>query len=73
MSNAFLSLKGDQSVLSTLQAAANRKPSADELFEQRVSFVYSAMSEKSGVSRERVRELVSAHGVAPATLDSQSK
>jgi len=73
MPDAFLSLKSDQSVLSTLRAAARRTVSADELFEQRVSFVYSAMSDKSGVSRDRVRELVSRHEGSRATIGNLPK
>lgn len=61
MADAVLSLRGDQKVLDSLRAAAKRKQTPAELFDQRVSFVYSAMSEKSGVSREQVRQMVSAH------------
>ena len=73
MTNTFLSLKSGEAALSTLKAAANRKPSTNELFEQRVSFVYSAMSGKSGVSRERVRELVGAHESSRADAFTQTK
>jgi hypothetical protein len=61
MADAILSLKSDPRVLDSLRAAAQQTPTTAELFEQRVSFVYSAMSEKSGVSREQVRQFVSAH------------
>jgi len=61
MADAVLSPRGDQHVLDMLRAAAQQKQTPAELFEQRVSFVYSAMSERSGVSREKVRQLVSAH------------
>lgn len=63
MADAVLSLRGNQKVLDSLRQAARHKPTQAELFEQRVSFVFSAMSERSGVSREQVRELVSAHDV----------
>ena len=61
MADAVLSLRGDKLILDALRNAAQRKQSPAERFEQRVSFVYSAMSEKSNVSREQVRELVFAH------------
>ena len=61
MTDAVLSLRSDQRVLDSLRAAAQRRQTPAEAFEQRVSFVYSAMSEKGGVSREQVRQLVSAH------------
>lgn len=61
MADAVLSLRGDEHILDTLRAAAQHKQTPAEVFEQRVSFVYSAMSERSGVSREQVRQLVSAH------------
>lgn len=61
MTDAVLSLRSDQRVLDSLRAAAQQRQTPAEVFEQRVSFVYSAMSEKSGVSREKVRQLVRAH------------
>jgi hypothetical protein len=61
MATTFLNRKSDPRVLERLERAAQRKPTPSELFEQRVSFVYSAMSENGGATRERVRELVRAH------------
>ena len=61
MTDSVLSLRSDQRVLDSLRAAAQQRQTPAEVFEQRVSFVYSAMSEKSGVSREQVRQLVRAH------------
>ncbi len=62
-----LTLSGDPKILEALKQAAQLRPSAQEIQEQRVSFVYSAMSEKSGVTRDHVRQLVTAHD-AGATL-----
>jgi hypothetical protein len=56
-----LSPKTDPNLIAQLRDAATRKPTPGELFEQRVSFVFSAMSENSGVTREQVREMVTAN------------
>lgn len=61
MVDNFLSIETDKTVLENLRTAAQRTPSAEEQLEQRVSFVYSSMSEKSGVTRDKVRELISGH------------
>lgn len=60
MVDNFLAIETDKSVLDSLRAAAQRTPSVEEQQEQRVSFVYSSMSEKSGVTRDQVRELIAA-------------
>lgn len=61
MKDVFTSLKSDPKILDAMRTAARVKLSPAELFEQRVSFVYSGMSEKSGVTREQVRDMLSAH------------
>ncbi len=61
MLDNFLAIETDKKVLEALRAAAQRTPSPEEQLEQRVSFVYSSMSEKSGVTRDKVRELIAGH------------
>ena len=58
MSTAFLTLKTDPALLSKLEHAAERKPTPSEMLEQRVSFVYGSLKDSSGVSRERVRQVI---------------
>ena len=54
----FLALKSSDGLLNALRSAKDRKPSADELFEQRVSFVFSAMGPQNGATREQVRQAI---------------
>jgi hypothetical protein len=58
MENAFLGLKTDQHLLDKLQQVAAHRPSPHEILEQRVSFVYGSMKPSSGVTRERVRQVI---------------
>lgn len=48
----------DQRLLEALRKASTRRLSQAELEEQRVSFVYSAMSERAHVTRDQVREIL---------------
>lgn len=59
MEKDFLALKTDPQLLSRLERAAKCKPSSREIAEQRVSFVYGSMKDSSGVTRERVRQVLS--------------
>lgn len=61
MNESILTLKTDQELVTALKGAAQQKQSAGELFEQRVSFVYSSVGSKNNITRERVRELVREH------------
>lgn len=70
MADALLALKSDPKVLDALRQAAQHPPSQAEMHEQRVSFVYSAMSEKGGATRDRVRELVDAHELGRTAVHS---
>lgn len=54
-------LKTDGALLRALEEAARRRPTADELDEQRVSFIMGSLGESSTVSRERVTEILAAH------------
>jgi len=58
MVEAIQELRSSSKLLRALESAALRHPTRDELFEQRVSFVYGSMDSKSGVTREMVRQLI---------------
>jgi SpoU rRNA methylase family enzyme len=58
MSDTFLGLKTNATLLNKLQQAASHKPSPSEILEQRVSFAFSSMKPSSGVTRERVRQVI---------------
>lgn len=58
MGNEILELKTNAELLEALQKSLTRKPTAEEIREQRVSFVYGSLSSKSSVTRDRVRQLL---------------
>jgi hypothetical protein len=66
--NHINDLKSDGKLLSALSRAAATPISAKELFQQRVSFVYGSLDSKSGVTKERIGEIIrgmSGGGEAP--------
>lgn len=56
-------VKTASELLSALAAGAAKRPSADELFEQRVSFIYGSVGSKSNVTRDQIRKVLEAEGV----------
>lgn len=58
MNNVLLGLKTNEDLLNKLQQAATRKPSPNDILEQRVSFVFGSIKPSSGVTRERVRQVI---------------
>jgi hypothetical protein len=58
MESRFLGLATDQGLLNKLRDAASHRPSASDILEQRVSFAYSSVKPSSGVTRERVRQVI---------------
>lgn len=62
MENAFSALKTDPKLLEKIASAPAHKPSATEIFEQRISFVYGAMPKDSHISREQVRQVIIEQG-----------
>ena len=58
MGDGVLNLKTKPELLTALQESLNRRPTAHEIQEQRVSFVYGSLSSKSNVTREQVRKLL---------------
>lgn len=55
---AALDLKTSPGLLQALQSAAQRKLTAAELSEQRVSYVFGSLDSKSNVTREQVRQML---------------
>ena len=51
-------LKTKPSLLTALESAAKHAHTADELHTQRISFVMASVSEKGGVTRSRVEEVL---------------
>lgn len=52
-------LKTNEALLRALEAAASGKLTADELHEQRVSFVMGSLKSTSGVTRAQVENVIS--------------
>jgi hypothetical protein len=57
----FLGLKTRPELLSKLKQTVGRKPSAAEIREQRISFVFGMMKPGSGITREEVRQILLEH------------
>lgn len=51
-------LKTNPALLDALRKAAGRKPTASEQREQRVSYIYGSINEKSGLTKDRIREVL---------------
>lgn len=58
MGDALENLKTDKSLLEALAKAVSLKPNSGEIFDQQVSFIYSSMKADSGVTRDRVKQLL---------------
>lgn len=58
MTDSLLSLKTSPVLLEALRSVANKPMTARDLMEQRVSFVYGSIDAASGVTRDRVRQLI---------------
>lgn len=43
-------------LLTDLERSVTKRPSANELFEQRVSFIFGSMSPDSDITREQIRK-----------------
>lgn len=54
-------LKTDASLLSALHRASAHTPTAEELQKQRVSFIMGTISDRSGVTRAKVEEILAEH------------
>ncbi len=62
MADALTKLKTDASLIQALEKAASHKPSAAEIFEQKVSFIYGSIKDDTGVTRERIKQILDERG-----------
>ena len=58
MGDALQQLKTSNSLIKALSKASADKPSAEELLEQRVSFIYGALDADSDMTREAIKEIL---------------
>lgn len=56
MGNEVLELRTSANLLDALSSACIKHPTAGELLEQQVSFVYSSLGPKNGITREQVKQ-----------------
>ena len=61
----FVARKTDSKLLGRLAAAAKEKLTPVDIEQQRISFVYSVMGRREGMTRERIEHLLKQHAVAP--------
>ena len=54
----MVDLKTNPALLEALHRAAQRKPTADEIQRQRVSFIMSAVNSKGDVTASRIQEVL---------------
>lgn len=60
MNAKVVELKTDAELLRSLQEDGQRKPTAEEALEQRVSFVLGSLKSDSEMTRDQVRRLIQA-------------
>lgn len=58
MGDALLQLTTDTSLIKALKRALTDEPSAKELLEQRVSFIYGALGADSSMTREAIKKIL---------------
>lgn len=56
--DAVLTMRDSEALKVALKRAGQKKPSAEEMLAQRVSFVFASVSEKSGVTKDQVRKVI---------------
>lgn len=59
MGNNIAALKSDASLLEALHKAVTRRLTPEEVFEQRVSFVFGSIDSDSSITREQVKQVIS--------------
>lgn len=60
MNTQVMNLQTDETVLKKLKDAASRKMTADEVQEQRVSFVLGTMKTDNALTREQIKRAIAA-------------
>lgn len=58
MSERIPEIKTGNALLKALKSAASGKLTYEELFEQRVSFVYGSLKPSSSITKDKVREII---------------
>jgi hypothetical protein len=58
MGNNLLKSKTDESLLDALAKSVKQKRTSEEAEAQKVSFIFSAMDKESGVTKQRIREVL---------------
>lgn len=58
MSNESLELKTSEELLEALRGALAKKPTPQDILEQRVSFVFGSLGADNSVTREKVRQII---------------
>ena len=58
MNSTLLAIKTSPDLLTRIRTSAAKKSSASDILEQRVSFVFGSLAQDSGVTRERVRQVL---------------
>ena len=61
MNGCSSQIKTNEKVVNALKAAAGRKMTAEELREQKASFIYGMLSADSGVTKAQIKEFVKEH------------
>jgi hypothetical protein len=51
-------LKTDPALLRAIQEASVKKPTAEDLRKQRISFIYSSLHQASGITRDRIVKML---------------
>lgn len=54
----MVSVKTNESLIQALEKAAKRKPTADELRQQRVSYVYGSVKSSNSLTKARIKDLL---------------
>lgn len=67
MGNQFVEVKTADSLIKALERGSCRKPTAEEVSEQRISFIYGSINPKSGVTRERIKQVLAEQEGSVAT------
>lgn len=58
MNNRVLNLSTEESLLDALKKASERKPTAEELMSQRVSFIFGSVGNTSGITRSQIKDVL---------------
>ena len=62
MGEEVLQLKTDEALLEKIKKAADIKQNAEQILEQRVSFIFGSMDKDSTITRDRIRKALLEQG-----------